>query len=155
VTVTRTPVRFGLGIGGLGVLAHLVTVFLVFTLPHHFLGDETGRTSVQNWFDPITTVGGGLAFYVTPVLAGFVAAYLVWTAELSVESVLVGFAVGSLGFGLAVTLTNWAVTGPGLRQSVLEYANQTGRHAVHVFGPAVVGALAGRFLDRRRGLRRE
>jgi hypothetical protein len=153
VTVTRNPVRLGVGVGGFGVLAHLTTVFLVFTIPHHLLGEETRSTYLQNWFDPITTVGGGLAFYVTPVLAALVAAYLVWNAGLAVENVLVGFVVGSLAFGLAVTLTNWVVTAPALRQSVGGYAIQAGRHTVRVFGPALVGVLVGQFLGEGRNLR--
>lgn len=142
MTFQRTPIRFGVGIGGFGALAHAVTVFLLFTLPLHLLGDEAGDAFIENWFDPISTVGGWLAFYVPPVLALAVAFYLVMETNVTVEDVLVGFAVGALAFGLAVTLINWSVNHPRHPISTVDYSIQAVQHTVRLFGPALVGALA-------------
>lgn len=149
MTVRRTAAGAGIGVGGFGALAHLATVFLVFTFPQRFLGEDAASAFLRSWFDPIATVGGGLAFYATPLLAALVAAALVWKLGVTVESVLVGFAVGSLAFGIAVTLANWAVTGTAFRQSVAGYATQMVQHTLRLFAPALVGALGANWVTDR------
>ena len=149
MTRRHQSIRLGLGVGGFGVLTNALTVLLLFTLPQHLLGEKAGEAFLENWFGLVSTVGVGLAFYVTPVLAGLAAFYLVYAAEAPVRSALVGLAVGSLLFGIAVTLTGWAITGPMYRSSPIEYAGQTVRFVLRFLGPAVAGALAGTVLGNR------
>ena len=149
MTFQRTSIRFGVGIGGFGALAHAVTVFLLFTLPLHVLGDEAGDAFIQNWFDPISTVGGWVAFYLTPVLALAVAFYLVTKTDVTVEDALVGFAVGGLVFGLGVTLISWGVNHPRHYLTTVDYSIQAARHTLRLFVPALVGVLGARFLGDR------
>ena len=150
MTYQRQCVRFGLGVSGFGALAHVLTVFLLFTLPQRLLDGPTASAFLEAWFYPVATVGGVLVFYGTPVLAGLCGCYLVYAETATVRNVLVGFVVGGVAFGAAVMLVNWGVTVAAYHRPTPEYALQFVRLVGLVLAPAAVGALASEVVRNRR-----
>lgn len=140
---SKKPVQVSIGISGMGVAAHLLTTFLLFVLPQYFMSPATAHEFLNTWFHSISTVGGLLTVYGTPLLAGIAGFYLITSGKGSLEYVLVGIILGGVVYGAGVALVDWAVTHPQLQQSSAEYGGRALEHAARLVGTASFGTLIG------------
>lgn len=145
----RSAVRISLVIASFGVVAHALTTFLVFTYPSRFLSAMEAQAFLDTWFQPIATIGNGLVFYVTPLLALIGGFYLVYVDGQSLKTVVSGFIAASILFALGIVFVNWIVTNPRFNSDAVATIGQTGQMIAWMGIPAVLAAVLGQYLDGR------
>lgn len=147
--VDHSPVWISLFVAAFGVVAHALTTFLTFTYPSRFLSPAEAQAYLDAWVQPLATIGTGLVFYVTPLVALIGGFYLVYVDGWPLRTVVRSFVAGSILFALGIVIVTWLVTTPRLRPGASGMAGQTGQMIALLGGPAVVAALLGHYLDGR------
>lgn len=141
------------GIGALGVLLTFLTTALLVLIPQELMTPAASSAYIEEWSQPIMTIGTVLITYGIP-FTGAVFAYYLTTKNYSVRSFITGFVIGGLVLGigdalLGVTVTHLFVEDPALGQSLVSHILDTITLGGRLVGGALIGTLGAFFRERR------
>lgn len=147
------PAKAGVGIGVFGVAFTFLTTALLVLIPQYLMDPATSNAYMGTWSRPIMTIGVGVMNYGIPLLSAAVA-YSLTRRNHSPKSIVTGFIIGGLVFGLGDAFFTELVISfieqdPELGQSLLGHISDTIKFGGRLIGGALVGTFFATVIQKR------